>query len=100
MPAAVETIVFWLSEMAEKYRPSTLARKIASISKMHEFAGHESPTQAPIVRATLKGIRRDKRERGELVNPQTKAPILARHLREMVEIIPGTLSGTRDRFPP
>ncbi len=100
MPAAVETIVLWLSGTADKYRPTTLERKIASISKAHQSIGHESPTWTPIVHTVLRGIRRHKRECGEPVAPQRKAPILARHLRAIVEVIPDTLAWRRPDVSP
>jgi len=49
-------------------RPSTLRRKLAAIAVMHRAAGHESPTDHGMVRATFAGIRR---ERGVASRPKT-----------------------------
>ncbi len=97
MPATPETVVLWLSAIAERYKPGSLDRKLASVSKAHQAAGYDSPTRAPVVRTTLRGIRRTKREAGQPVAATKKAPILAKHLRAMVDAMPDTVQGKRDR---
>jgi len=57
-------------------RPSTLRRKLAAITVMHRAAGHESPTDHGMVRATFAGILR---ERG--VAPRPKTALLVDELR-------------------
>jgi integrase len=54
-------------------KPATLARRIASIARIHRILGFGEreplPTQAGMVRDTLKGIRRKKRERQRQAAP-------------------------------
>src|SRR3546814_13888934 len=54
-------------------RPATLARRIASIARVHRMLGfgEKEPlaTQAGMVRDTLKAIRRDKRQRHRQAAP-------------------------------
>ena len=48
----------YLTTLAESYKVSTLTRRISAISQAHQAAGFDSPTQAPVVRQLMKGIRR------------------------------------------
>lgn len=68
VPAAPETLVLylrWLARSTETRaaaKPATLARRLASIARVHRILGFGDsealPTQAGMVRDTLKGIRR------------------------------------------
>ena len=68
VPAAAETLVLylrWLARATETRaaaKPATLARRLASIARVHRILGYGDsealPTQAGMVRDTLKGIRR------------------------------------------
>ena len=79
VPAEPETLVHYLhwlakgSDIRAGAKPATLARRIASIARIHRilgFGGREPlPTQAGMVRDTLKGIRRKKRERQRQAAP-------------------------------
>ena len=97
LPANPETVAYWLSDKAERYKPSTLSRKLASISKAHQVAEHDSPTRTTLVRSTLAGIKRSKREAGESIAPKKKDALLPKDLRRMVELMPDGLQGIRDR---
>jgi len=79
VPADPETIVHYLrwlakgSDTRSPAKPATLARRIASIARVHRMLGFGDseplPTQAGMVRDTLKGIRRDKRQRQRQAAP-------------------------------
>jgi integrase len=79
VPASPETLVHylcWLSKASDTrfpLKPATLARRIASIARVHRILGFGEreplPTQAGMVRDTLKGIRRQKRERQRQAAP-------------------------------
>ena len=68
VPASPETLVLylrWLARVTETRaaaKPATLARRLASIARVHRILGFGDsealPTQAGMVRDTLKGIRR------------------------------------------
>ncbi len=74
LPATPHTVALFLADLIG--RPSTLRRKLAAIAVMHRAAGHDSPTDHGMVRATFAGIRR---ERG--VAPRQKTALLADELR-------------------
>lgn len=68
VPATPETLVLYLrwlaraSDTRAAAKPATLARRLASIARVHRILGYGDtealPTQAGMVRDTLKGIRR------------------------------------------
>lgn len=92
LPAAPETLALYLADMAKDFKRSTISRRLAAIGEQHREAGHDSPTEHPLVRRVAKGIRR------ELAAPPVKrAPATVEVLRSMVEALPDTLAGRRDR---
>jgi integrase len=92
VPALPETIALFLSSMAKSRKVSTLSRYLATISQMHQLAGHESPTQRAAVRKVFRGI---KNTHGTA--PAAKLPVLAADLRALLAALPDTLLGRRDR---
>ncbi len=92
LPAAPETLVAYLTDLAAVAKVSTLERRIASISQAHQMAEHEPPTRAMAVRALMAGIRRS-----QGVAPKTKTPLLTEDLRAMLAELPDGLLGVRDR---
>lgn len=82
LPATPETVALYLTACAEGLKPSTLQRRLASISQAHQAAGHETPTQSAAVRLVWAGIRRAKG-----VAQQGKAPAVTAEVRRMVEAL-------------
>jgi integrase len=93
LPALPETIAIYLTTLAESHKVSTLTRRISAISQAHQAAGFDSPTQAPVVRQLMKGIRRT------LGTAQTgKSPVKVEHLRTITaDLDPGRALDVRDR---
>lgn len=63
LPAGVEDLVRYVNALdARGLKPATLARRIASIASVHRMLelieGDVAPTDAPMVRAALKAVRR------------------------------------------
>jgi integrase len=58
LPATPATVALYLTALAEVRKPSTIRRRLASISVAHQVAGFETPTADPGVRAVWSGIRR------------------------------------------
>ena len=58
LPALPETVSLYLTTLSETAKVSTLTRRISALSQAHQAAGFDSPTQAPVVRQLMKGIRR------------------------------------------
>ena len=93
MPAMPEVLAAYLAyEVGQNRRPSTLSRRLAAIQYAHQHAGHEPPTTAECVRATLRGIRRTL---GSARN--RKAPSTAGLARAMARATPDSLVGLRNR---
>ena len=79
LPALPETVALYLTALSEGHKASTLTRRISAISQAHQAAGFDSPTQAPVVRQLMKGIRRT------LGTAQTgKSPVKVEHLRTIM----------------
>jgi integrase len=84
-------VALYLTDAAERLKPSTLTRRAAAISVRHGEAGLPSPTQDPRVRTILSGIRRTHGTAQRKATPATIGDI-----RRMVAHLPNTVSGTRD----
>ena len=92
LPADAETIAMYVTALAADRKVSTIQRRIAAISQVHQFAGHESPTGHVVVRTVMAGIRRAKG-----TAQVGKRPILTEDLRLLVADLPNTATGQRDR---
>jgi integrase len=94
LPAAPETVAFYLSDFGGRQAAATLTRRLTSINKVHRAAGHPAPAlmQHLAVGETLKGIRRT---HGTEQTP--KQPLFTENLRAMIDRLPNTTIGVRDR---
>jgi site-specific recombinase XerD len=93
LPAAPETLVLYLSTLADTAKVSTLTRRISAISQAHQAAGLETPTAHFAVRKLMAGIRRKKG------TAQTgKRPLATADLRGLVAPLDsGRILDVRDR---
>jgi site-specific recombinase XerD len=92
LPATPATLALYLTDRAKDCKVATLTRRLTAISQAHQLAHHESPTQAAEVRTVMKGIRREKG-----TAQVQKAPVLTANLRAMIEVLPESLLGQRDK---
>jgi integrase len=93
LPAADETVAAYLAELADHgAKASTIARRLVAISQAHKAVDLPSPTTSSLVRRTHAGIRRTIG-----TAQQGKAPTLVNDLKRMLEALPDTRVGTRDR---
>ena len=92
LPAVPETVALYLSALADHRKTSTLARRLSAISQAHQVAGYPSPTKDQSVRAVAAGLRR-----AQGTAQEGKAPTVTADVRRMVDALPGTLMGRRDR---
>ncbi len=93
LPAEPEVVAAFLAHEAERgLRASTIARRASGIRLLHRAAGFETPTTSEIVRTTLRGIRRSLG-----VAPQQKCPATVDVVLDMVQHVPDSLLGVRDR---
>jgi integrase len=92
IPATPAQVARYLAGLAEDLCPVTLQRRVAAIGKAHIAQGFTDPTKDGHVRATLRGIRR---VHGR---PQRQAaPLLREDLLAVVDALPDSLIGVRDR---
>lgn len=92
LPASPDTVVSYLTVLADTRKVSTLERRIASISQAHQVADFNSPTSDMAVRVLMQGIRREKG-----TAPDCKAPAVTSDIKVMVSTLPDSLLGIRDR---
>jgi integrase len=94
LPASPEAVASYLADMSDSmnFKYSTIARRVASISKAHQAAGYESPTHSAFVRDTLKGIAREFGTAKHQASPLRIADI-----RKIIYTLPKTLQAKRDR---
>lgn len=59
LPASAERLVQWIDHLeCAGQRPSTIARKLATLATVHGLLGLTSATSSPLVRDTINGMRR------------------------------------------
>lgn len=92
LPATPETVTRYITNLAEDRRPSTITRRLSSISVVHKTLGHPSPTSAPAVHDVMTGIRRSLG-----TAPAEARPISLGDLHAMLAHTPATTIGLRDR---
>jgi integrase len=93
LPAEAETVALYVADLKRRgRRPATIARKLAAIAVYHRSMDHPTPTDYDVVRAVVRGTRRQL----GVAQPQ-KTAIEIDALRAVILAIPGDLRGLRDR---
>ncbi len=94
IPSTPQTLARFLAEGAATHKPSTLTRQVAAIAHAHNTKGLPSPTSSPLVKSTLRGIRRTHGCRQKQAQPLTP-----RMLHRLVKSNPSysKLQNARDR---
>jgi integrase len=92
IPSTEADLAGYLAAHAGKLAVATLVRRLAAISVAHEAHGLPNPARSPLVRATMRGIRR---ERGS-AQRQAK-PLLRDDLFAVLAAMGGSLRAVRDR---
>jgi len=77
---------------------NSLERRLTAITKIHQYKGYEFSRKDPAIKRTLGGIRRVlSKEQTHRIIENRKSPVLMEDIRKMVDALPDTLSGKRDR---
>lgn len=95
LPAAPETVVNYINDLADHATANTAARRLSAISENHRAAGFisDNPVLSPLVKSSIAAI---KREKGILQNP--KQPLLLEDLALLEpHFAPFGLTGIRDK---
>lgn len=92
IPAAPDTVAYYLADRSQRLKTSTLQRRLATIAEAHRAVGLESPNTHAQVRLVWAGIRREKGTAQAHMKPA-----LTKHIRAMVRHLHDSLLGTRDR---
>jgi integrase len=92
IPASPAQVACYLAGSTGNLSPVTLRRRAVAIGKAHVVQGYTDPTKDERVQATLRGI---SRLHGR---PQRQAaPLLREDLLTVLDALPGSLAGARDR---
>lgn len=93
LPATSETVASYLVDLADReYKASTIQARMTAISRAHHLHGAPSPTKDALVVETWKGIRNTLG-----TAPAQKRPLLTQDIRAIMEQLPDTVAGDRDR---
>jgi integrase len=92
VPCTPMTLARYIVERAQCHRPSTVARRVVGIGRAHVAYGFPDPSKDALVRAVLRGVRR---EHGAA--QRRAAPLLLADLLLMLAGLPADLRGQRDR---
>jgi len=93
LPAAPDTVAYYVTALSETHAPATLTRRTSAIAHAHAAAGHESPTHSLLVRKALSGIRRR-----QGTAPDAAAAVTVADLQAVTGAhLPAGAKGTRDR---
>jgi integrase len=92
LPATPETVASYIAECAGHLKPGSIQRRLNAIAEAHKALGMDSPTHTPLVRNTMKGIRRTLG-----TAPAQKSAALTEDIRAMVTATGEGLIGVRDR---
>jgi site-specific recombinase XerD len=91
-PATVANFILYLANTG-KYKVSTIEQHLVSISQMHKQKGFQySPTSDSLVRNTFKEIQGNRS-----VDQNIKHPLLTDDILALLNHIPATLTGYRDK---
>ena len=92
LPASPDTFAAYLTALSKTHAVATLRRRLTTVGKIHRTAGKPDPTDDPRVKQLWRGILRSKGEA-----QRGKKPLLVSDLRKIVDALPRTLQGDRDR---
>ena len=92
LPATPENVASYIAECAGRLKVGSIQRRLNAIAEAHKAMGVDSPTRAPLVANTMKGIRRT-----ILKSPAQKTPVLTDDIRAMIEASDAGVIGLRDR---
>jgi integrase len=92
LPASPETVSAYLAALAKTHSIATFRRRLTTLSKIHRTAGKTDPREDQRVKQLWRGILRSKGEA-----QRGKKPLLVDDLRKIMDALPGTPHGSRDR---
>jgi len=93
LPADPSAVALWLAHLADNgAKPATIKARLAGVAATHRERGFVLDVKAREIAAVVAGVRRT-----HGVAPTKKAPVLTPDLRAMLETLPPTLAGVRDR---
>jgi len=93
LPATPETVVLYLTSIADSHKPATLRRKLAAIRHFHRESNLPTPTDSELVTGAMSGIKRVKGS-----SQKQAAPATIEIVQSMMLTCENDLRGKRDRL--
>ncbi|WP_428239572.1 site-specific integrase [Gynuella sp.] len=90
LPATANNVAEYLAEYADKLAFSSLKTRVSALARWHQDQGFPDPTDSPLVKAVLKGIRAEHPHR-----PKQASPISIEQLQQLDEWFQQQLSCQR-----
>jgi integrase len=95
LPALPQTVALYISAHQDRWRPTTMVRRLSAIAVRHRVAGYPSPTDHELVRRAVAGLRRTRGTR-----PAAKAALVTAQLSIIcAELLKQTQPRTPARQP-
>lgn len=92
LPVTPAALALYVAHLGQRRKPSGVNVAVAAVAWAHRQARLASPHREPVVKDQLEALRREKGTR-----PTRKAPLTVDLLRLVVDALPSTLAGLRDR---
>ncbi|WP_417250550.1 site-specific integrase [Celeribacter sp.] len=92
LPASADLVARYLADHADTLAPSSLARRVATLSKVHKANAWPNPCRSEIVQATMRGIKRLKGTAQDQARP-----LLREDLFILLDALGDDARGKRDR---
>ncbi len=93
LPADPETVALYVTGLSRRQSVASMNIAVAAVSQAHQAAGLASPTQTTSFRAVWRGIRRVL----GVAPKNQKTPTTTEVVKGMIDELPASLIGTRDR---
>lgn len=77
IPSTPDQVASYIASQADRLKPATLARHLASITVAHKAKGMTSPVESELVRSVFRGIRRVKGVAQAVAKPLLKEDLFA-----------------------
>jgi integrase len=97
LPAEVETVRLYLTELAERAKVATVRLHLTVINRAHRLAGHDRPGEDELIKRYMSGLRKEKAKLGKVQDPKKAlTPEVVADLILTLDLT--TRAGLRDRL--
>lgn len=92
LPATDIMLANYLADLAQTFAVSTLERRVAALSRVHRAKGLPNPATSPLVKAVIRGVKREK-----TVKQRQAKPLLKQDLVRLIDTLGNDIRDVRDQ---